>query len=259
MTNNLRDSANGTFVTLDDFSDLTGYEPNDTELINDTELNDSVPSKFTDFQDSLVHFAPSSDHDVDDETLGKPLAEVHRDYADYRRPEGVSVSPSSMSVMVDRTEKPVEKSDIDQFGFSVRNVYSAQNQFPAITQLKEWSIERGNLWKKSLELLRSVKAPVHRLGLFSMNKRRTIIAECCEKVSHHELQAPQAEQERIILQEELWRQQQDFREVHQQNLTEMKGITKIPEFYLRYAHQTEVHRGSEHHYGIIWKITRIAK
>ena len=39
---------------------------------------------------------------MDDDTLGKLLAEVHRDYADYRRPEGVSVSPSSMSVMVDR-------------------------------------------------------------------------------------------------------------------------------------------------------------
>ena len=53
---------------------------------------------------------------MDDETLGKLLAEVHRDYADYRRPEGVCVSPSSMSVMVDRTGKPVEKCDIDQFG-----------------------------------------------------------------------------------------------------------------------------------------------
>ena len=40
---------------------------------------------------------------MDDVTLGKLLAEVHRDYADYRRPEGVCVSPSSMSVMVDRT------------------------------------------------------------------------------------------------------------------------------------------------------------
>ena len=59
----------------------------------------------------------SSDHDVDDTTLGKLVAEVHRDYADYRRPEGVFVSPSSMSVMVDRTVKPVEKSDIDQFWF----------------------------------------------------------------------------------------------------------------------------------------------
>ena len=46
---------------------------------------------------------------MDDDTLGKLLAEVHRDYADYRRAEGVSVSPSSMSVMVDRTGEPVEK------------------------------------------------------------------------------------------------------------------------------------------------------
>ena len=71
---------------------------------------------------------------MDDEALGKLLAEVHRDYADYRRPEGVCVSPSSMSVMVDRTGEPVERSDSDNFGFSVRNMYSAQNQFPAITQ-----------------------------------------------------------------------------------------------------------------------------
>ena len=109
VTNNLRDSANGTFVTSDDTFRLTGYEPNDTELINDTELNDSVPSKFTDFQDPVVHFTPSSDQDMDDVTLGKLLAEVHRDYADYRRPEGVCVSPSSMSVMVDRTGKLVEE------------------------------------------------------------------------------------------------------------------------------------------------------
>ena len=32
-------------------------------------------------------------------------------------------------------------------------------------------------------------------------QRKTIITECCEKVSHHELLAPQAEQERRILQE----------------------------------------------------------
>ena len=49
---------------------------------------------------------------MDDTTLGKLLAEVHREYADYRRPEGVFVSPSSMSVTSDRTEKPVEKSNI---------------------------------------------------------------------------------------------------------------------------------------------------
>ena len=58
-------------------------------------------------------------------------------------------------------------------------------------------------------------------------QRQMIIAECCEKVSHHELQAARAEQERQILQEELWRQQKDFREVHQQNLTEMEELRKF--------------------------------
>ena len=58
-------------------------------------------------------------------------------------------------------------------------------------------------------------------------QRQMIIAECCEKVSHHELQAARAEQERKILQEELWRQQKDFREVHQQNLTEMEELRKF--------------------------------
>ena len=58
-------------------------------------------------------------------------------------------------------------------------------------------------------------------------QRKRIIAECCEKVSHHEFQAARAEQERKILQEELWRQKQDFREVHQQNLTEMEELRKF--------------------------------
>ena len=53
-------------------------------------------------------------------------------------------------------------------------------------------------------------------------QRQTIIAEYREKISHHELQAARAEEERRILQEELWRQQEDFREVHQQSLTEME-------------------------------------
>ena len=97
---------------------------------------------------------------MDDATLGKLLAEVHRDYADYRRPEGVSVSPSSMSVMVDRTGKPVEE----------------------ITGIAE---ER----ESSSAQIRT---------LFN-EQRRTIIAECCEKVSHHELQAAHAEQDRRIL------------------------------------------------------------
>ena len=68
---------------------------------------------------------------------------------------------------------------------------------------------------------------MHRLGLYPEEQRQMIIAECCEKNSHHELQAARAEQERQILQEELCLQQKDFREVHQQNLTEMEELRKF--------------------------------
>ena len=197
------------------------------ELI-DTELNDTVPSKFLDFQDSLVHFAPSSNHDVDDKTLGKLLAEVHQDYADYRRAEGVNVSPSSVSVMVDRTGKLVEKSDFDQFCFSVRNVYnSAQNQFPVITQTERMVDRTGKPVEGIAGIAEERESSSAQIRTLFNEQRRTIIAECCDKVSHHELQAARAEQERKFLQEELWRQQQDFREVHQQNLTEMEELRKF--------------------------------
>ena len=227
--NNLCDSANGTFVTLDDYLSLTGYEPNAMELTNATELNDAVSSDFIDFidfQDSLVHFAPSSDHYMDDDTLGKLLAEVHRDYADYRRPEGVSVSPSSMSVMVDGTGELVERSDSDHFGFvSVRKVKSAQNQFPVITEAERMVDRTGKLVEEMIaEERESSSAQIRTL---SNEQRKTIIAECCEKISHHELLAAQAEQDRRILQGELLRQQQDFREVHQQDLMKRKELQKF--------------------------------
>ena len=54
-----------------------------------------------------------------------------------------------------------------------------------------------------------------------------IIAEYCEKIGHHELQAARAEEERRILREEFWRQQKDFREVHQQSLIEMEELRKF--------------------------------
>ena len=195
------------------------------EFTDATELNDAVSSDLLNFQDSLDYIAPSSDHYMDDETLGKLLAEVHRDYADYRRAEGVSVSPSSVSVMVDRTGEPVERSDSDHFGFSVRNVKSAQNQFPVITQAERMVDRTGKPVEEMIaEERESSSAQIRTL---CNEQRKTIIAECCEKVSRHELLAAQAEQERKILQGELCRQQQDFREVHQQNLTEMKELQKF--------------------------------
>ena len=150
----------------------------------------------TDFQDPLVHFTPSSDQDMDDVTLGKLLAELHRDYADYRCPEGVSVSPSSMSVVVDRTGEPVERSDSDHFGFSVRNVKSAQNQFPVFTQTERMVDRTGKLVEDIIGIAEERES--------SSAKIRTLM-NIDERLSqsHHELQAARAEQERKILQEEL--------------------------------------------------------
>ena len=121
---------------------------------------------------------------MDDETLGNLLAEVHRDYADYRRAEGVSFSPSSVSVMVDRTGEPVERSDSDHFGLSVSNVKSAQNQFFVITQAEsEWDRTEEFVEEMIAEERESSSAQI---GTLFNEQRKTIIAECCEKVSHHD-------------------------------------------------------------------------
>ena len=169
MEHNLRNSAKGSLYTYDDSVSLAGYEPNDTvfnELVNS--------------QGSCSYVTPSSDLDIDDTTLGKLLSEAHREDADYRSPEGASVSQSSFSVVFDRTGKPVGESSSN-----------SQNR----TLLDE--------------------------------QRQMTIAEHCEKIGQHELQAARAEEERRILQEELWRQQKDFREVHQQSLAEMEELRKF--------------------------------
>ena len=111
------------------------------------------------------------------------------------------------------------KSNVDQFSFGVRNTYSAHNQFPAINETEKMIDRTG---KPVGEISSSAQIRT----LFD-EQRQMIIAECCEKISHHELQAARAKQDRQILQEELWRQQKDFREVHQQNLTEMEELRKF--------------------------------
>ena len=58
-------------------------------------------------------------------------------------------------------------------------------------------------------------------------QRQTIIAECHARVSHHELQAAPAEEERRLLQGQLWQQKLEFREAHQRSLTEMEDLRKF--------------------------------
>ena len=83
------------------------------------------------------------------------------------------------------------KSNIDQFSFGVRNTYSAHNQFPAITQAEKMVDRTG---KPVGEISSSAQIRT----LFE-EQRLMIIAECCEKISHHELQAARAEQDRQIV------------------------------------------------------------
>ena len=122
MQPNLRHSAKGSLDAYDLSVSLTGCLP-----------NDMVFNELVDSQSPFSYVTPSSDQDVDDTTLSKLLTEAHREHAEYRSPEGVSVSQSSLSVVFDRTGKPVGKSNIDQFSSGV----SAHNQFLAITQAEK--------------------------------------------------------------------------------------------------------------------------
>ena len=128
---------------------------------------------------------------MDDVTLGKLLTEAHRGQVDYCGPEGVSVSQSSSSVRFDGSGHP-DGEMVDRSGQpDERNSSKAQIR----TLLEE--------------------------------QRQTILAECHARVSHHELQAAQAEEERRLLQGQLWQQKLEFREAHQQSLTEMEELRKF--------------------------------
>ena len=60
-----------------------------------------------------------------------------------------------------------------------------------------------------------------------MNSEERLSLNASEKVLHHELLAAHAEQDRKVLQEELLRQQQDFREVHQQDFMKHLELQKF--------------------------------
>ena len=103
---------------------LAGYEPN---FVTFGELNDSsVPFSF---------MIPSSDQDMDDVTLGKLLTAAHRGQADYREPEGVSVSQSvsqsSSSVVFNGSGKPDGEKcrSISWFWCHMKHVQCSQQVF----------------------------------------------------------------------------------------------------------------------------------
>ena len=128
--------------------------------------------------------------------------------------------------MVDRTGKPAEvRSNSDHFSCDIRNVKSAQSQFPLVTQPKRMINQTGGFVEERIAEERESSNAQIRTMLDE--QRRTIIAEYGEEVLHHEFLATQAEQNRRILQEDLLQQQQDFCEVHQQDLMKMKEVQKF--------------------------------
>ena len=213
--NTLCHFANGTFVTLDDCLPDTGYEPNVMELTDvmeftgTTELNNAASSDIN-FQDSLDYTAPSSDLYIDDDELRQA---TRRSTPRLRRlpPCGRCKRQSVVSVSHGRSNG----------GTCGKERWRAQNQFPVITQAKRMVDRTGEpVEERIAEERESSSAQIRTL---LNEQRKTVIAEYCEKVSHHELLAAQAEHERRILQEELLRQQQDFREVHQQDPKKMRN------------------------------------
>ena len=191
MEDPLCNSSFGSMVSLDYVTPDTGYEPKDMELADTNERNLTTSSDIY-FQNTLDDTASFPNvTDVDDDEHAEILA-----------------------VVVDRTGQPVEvRSNSDHFSCGVRNVKSAQRQFLLVTQSKRMINQTG--WSVEERIAEERESSSAQIRTLLNEQRKTIIAEYCEKVSHHELLAAQAEQNRRILQEELLRQQQDFREVHQ--------------------------------------------
>ena len=131
-----------------------------------------------------------------------------------------SVSRRCLSCSIEQGNMREKETSINQLVLVSRETRAVLTAiFLKTPKLRKWSIDQGNL--------RSEIAQMHRLGLYLTNRDKMIIAEYCEKIGHHELQAARAEEERRILREELWRQQLEFREVHQQCLTEMEELRKF--------------------------------
>ena len=120
MEDPLCNSSFGSMVSLDYVTPDTGYEPKDMDLADTNERNLATSSDIY-FQNTLEDTASFPNPDIDDDELAEFLA-----------------------VVVDRTGQPVEvRSNSDQFSCDIRNVKSAQSQFPLVTQPKRMINQTG--------------------------------------------------------------------------------------------------------------------
>ena len=123
--------------------------------------------------------------------------------------------------MFDESRQPDGERNVDQsvnFG-ATRNTYSAHSKFSENTRTEKMVDGSGKPDERD-----SSNAQIRTL---LEEQRQMIIAEYREKASHHELQAAHAEEERRLLQGQLWRQKLEFREAHQQSFTEMNELRKF--------------------------------
>ena len=111
--------------------------------------------------------------------------------------------------MVDRSGQP----DV------TRNVIEAHSTFPEDIRIEHTHDRSGKPDEHN-----SSNAQIRTL---LEEQRQTIIAEYRENVSHHELHAAHAEEERRLPQGQLWRQKLEFREAHQRSPTEMEELRKF--------------------------------
>ena len=146
---------------------------------------------FNEIQKSSVPLSckiPAAGQDVDDQTLGEMFTEAYRGQVDYFVQESVSVSQLSSCVRSDRSGQP----DADRSGQPDERESS----------------------KVQIRILLE-------------EQRQTVFAELNARVSYHEFQAAQAEEERRRLQGQLWQQKSEFREGRQRSFTEMEEKRKI--------------------------------
>ena len=160
MEDLLCNSSFGSMVSLDYVTPDTGYEPKEMEPADTNELNLATSSGLY-FQNALNDNASFPNPDIDDDELAEFLA-----------------------VVVDRTGQPVEvRSNSDHFSCDVRNMKSAQSQFPLVTQPKRMINQTGgSVEERIAEERESSNAQIRTM---LNEQRRTIIAEYDEKVLHH--------------------------------------------------------------------------
>ena len=160
-------SRSGTVATVGYETPSTGYEPKESELIDTDERNLTTSDVYWPAleNDTLLDDTPN---DVNDDQLANYLA-----------------------IVVDNTGQPVVSSPSkrnDQFSGDKRNVKSAQFHFPSVTpNVISQFLGPG---PASFPEERDAQAQIRTM---LDEQRKTILAECRDKVLHHELLAAHAE------------------------------------------------------------------